>query len=141
MAARTHRQGQIARISIPAAIYPATRSGASVSFRHIHEPSGKRIRYEKVARGIRPVDRGDIVKGYQISQGIYLPLEDDESVAAKVEKILGDAAEPAPPRGSNVIDRMAVLTKSLGNDKKTPAQRAPAKKTPAAKKPAARKRA
>ena len=57
MAARPIWRGQIrlALVSIPVELYPATKSGASVSFHQVHEPSGKRIRYEKVVPGIGPV--------------------------------------------------------------------------------------
>ena len=50
MAARAYWQGQIrlALVSIPVEIYSASQSGAKISFRQIHEPSGKRISYEKV---------------------------------------------------------------------------------------------
>ncbi len=58
MAARAYWQGQIrlALVSIPVEIYSATKSGAQVSFHQIHEPSGKRIKYEKVVPGVGPVD-------------------------------------------------------------------------------------
>ncbi len=87
MAARAYWQGQIrlALVSIPVEIYPATKSGAAISFRQIHEPSGKPINYEKVVQGIGPVDRDEIVKGYEISKGNYVLLDDDEIEAAKVE--------------------------------------------------------
>ena len=63
MAARAYWQGQIrlALVSIPVEIYSATRSGATIAFNQIHEPSGKRIKYEKVAPGIGPVDPEEIV--------------------------------------------------------------------------------
>ena len=87
MAARAYWQGQIrlALVSIPVEIYSATKSGASISFRQIHEPSGKRINYEKVVQGIGPVDRDEIVKGYEISKGNYVLLEEDEIEAVKIE--------------------------------------------------------
>ncbi|WP_338447043.1 Ku protein [Pelagerythrobacter marensis] len=87
MAARAYWQGQIrlALVSIPVEVYPATKSGASISFRQIHEPSGKPINYEKVVRGIGPIDRDDIVKGYEISKGNYVLLEDEEIEAVKIE--------------------------------------------------------
>src|SRR3546814_11043971 len=87
MPARSDWQGQIrlALGSIPVEVYAATKSGASISFRQIHEPSGKRINYEKVVQGIGPVDRDEIVKGYEVSKGKYVLHEDDESVAAKDE--------------------------------------------------------
>ena len=87
MAARAYWQGQIrlALVSIPVEIYPATKSGASISFRQIHEPSGKRINYEKVVAGIGPVDHDEILKGYEISKGNYVLLEDKEIEAVKLE--------------------------------------------------------
>ena len=87
MAARAYWQGQIrlALVSIPVEVYSATKSGATIQFHQIHEPSGKRINYEKVVQGIGPVDRDDIVKGYEVSKGNYVLLDDDEIEAAKVE--------------------------------------------------------
>jgi DNA end-binding protein Ku len=87
MAARAYWQGQIrlALVSIPVEVYAATKSGATIAFHQIHEPSGKRINYEKVVQGIGPVDRDEIVKGYEVSKGNYVLLEDDEIEAAKVE--------------------------------------------------------
>ena len=87
MAARAYWQGQIrlALVSIPVEIYPATRSGAAISFHQIHEPTGKRIRYEKVAPGVGPVDRDEILKGFEVSKGNYVLLEDEEIEAVKIE--------------------------------------------------------
>ena len=87
MAARAYWSGQIrlALVSIPVEVYSATKSGASISFRQIHEPSGKRINYEKVVQGIGPVDRDEIVKGYEVSKGNYVLLDDDEIEAVKIE--------------------------------------------------------
>ena len=87
MPARAYWQGQIrlALVSIPVEVYAATKSGAAIAFHQIHEPSGKRINYEKVVQGIGPVDRDEIVKGYEVSKGNYVLLDDDEIEAAKVE--------------------------------------------------------
>jgi DNA end-binding protein Ku len=87
MAARPYWKGQIrlALVSIPVEIYSATRSGATVAFNQIHEPSGKRIKYEKVVPGIGAVDPEDIVKGFQYSKDSYVLLDDDELEAVKLE--------------------------------------------------------
>jgi DNA end-binding protein Ku len=87
MAARPYWKGQIrlALVSIPVEIYSATRSGATVAFNQIHEPSGKRIKYEKVVPGIGAVDPDDIVKGFQYSKDSYVLLDDDELEAVKLE--------------------------------------------------------
>ena len=87
MAARAYWQGQIrlALVSIPVEIYSASQSGARISFRQIHEPSGKRISYEKVVPGIGPVDREEIIRGYELSKNNYVLLEDEEIEAVKIE--------------------------------------------------------
>ena len=87
MAARAYWQGQIrlALVSIPVEIYSATKSGAAISFKQIHEPSGQPIHYEKVVTGIGPVDIDEIMKGYEISKGEYVLLDQDEIDAVKLE--------------------------------------------------------
>jgi DNA end-binding protein Ku len=87
MAARAYWQGQIrlALVSIPVEIYTATKSGAQVSFHQIHEPSGKRIKYEKVAPGVGPVDADEIMKGFEYEKGAYVLLDQDEIDAVKLE--------------------------------------------------------
>lgn len=87
MAARPIWRGQIrlALVSIPVEIYAATKSGASIQFHQIHEPSGKRIKYEKVVPGVGPVDRDEIVKGYEVSKGNYVLLDPEEIESVKLE--------------------------------------------------------
>ena len=87
MAARPSWRGQIrlALVSIPVEIYPASKSGASVSFHQIHEPSGKRIKYEKVVPGVGPVSADDIVKGFEVTKGEYVLLEPEEIEKVKLE--------------------------------------------------------
>jgi DNA end-binding protein Ku len=87
MAARAYWQGQIrlALVSIPVEIYSATKSGAAVQFHQIHEPTGKRINYEKIVQGVGPVNTDEIVKGFEVSKGEYVLLEQDEIDAVKLE--------------------------------------------------------
>jgi DNA end-binding protein Ku len=87
MPARAYWSGRIrlALVSIPVDIVPATKSSARISFHQVHEPSGKRIRYEKVVPGLGPVDTDDIVKGYEVEKGKYVLLTDEEISNVKVE--------------------------------------------------------
>jgi DNA end-binding protein Ku len=87
MAARPIWRGQIrlALVSIPVELYSATRSGAQIQFHQVHEPSGKRIKYEKVVPGIGPVNTDDIVKGYEVSKGHYVLLDPEEIESVKLE--------------------------------------------------------
>jgi DNA end-binding protein Ku len=87
MAARPVWRGQIrlALVSIPVELFPATKSGASIQFHQVHEPTGKRIKYEKVVPGVGPVDRDEIVKGYEVSKGHYVLLDPEEIESVKLE--------------------------------------------------------
>jgi DNA end-binding protein Ku len=87
MAARPIWRGQIrlALVSIPVELYSATKSGASVQFHQVHEPSGKRIKLQKVVPGIGPVDLDEIVKGFEVSKGHYVLLDQEEIEKVKLE--------------------------------------------------------
>ena len=87
MAARPSWRGQIrlALVSIPVEIYPATKAGKSIAFHQVHEPSGQRVKYEKVVPGIGPVDRDEILKGYEVEKGEYVLLDPEEIEKVKLE--------------------------------------------------------
>jgi DNA end-binding protein Ku len=87
MAARPSWRGviKLALVSIPVEIYPATKAGKSIAFHQVHEPSGQRVRYEKVVPGIGPVDRDEILKGYEVSKGEYVLLDPGEIEKVKLE--------------------------------------------------------
>lgn len=87
MAARPSWRGQIrlALVSIPVEIFPATKAGKSIAFHQIHEPSGQRVKYEKVVPGIGPVDRDQILKGFEVEKGEYVLLDPEEIEKVKLE--------------------------------------------------------
>ncbi|HEV2593891.1 MAG TPA: Ku protein [Sphingomicrobium sp.] len=87
MAARAIWRGQIrlALVSIPVELYSATKSGAQIQFHQVYEPTGQRIQYEKIVPGIGPVDRDQIVKGYEVSKGHYVLLDQEEIDSVKLE--------------------------------------------------------
>ncbi|MES2902993.1 MAG: Ku protein [Pseudomonadota bacterium] len=87
MAARPSWRGQIrlALVAIPVEIFPATKAGRSIAFHQIHEPSGQRVKYEKIVPGIGPVDRDEILKGYEVEKGEYVLLDPEEIEKVKLE--------------------------------------------------------
>jgi DNA end-binding protein Ku len=87
MATRAYWSGQIrlSLVSIPVQVIPATKSAAKIAFHQVHKPSGERIRYQKVAPSVGPVETDDIVKGYEIEKGKYVLLEDKEFDKIKLE--------------------------------------------------------
>ncbi|MCB9947831.1 MAG: Ku protein [Rhodospirillaceae bacterium] len=87
MATRPIWKGQLrlSLVSIPVEIYTATRSAARISFRQIHEPSGKPVHYEKVVAGVGPVKSDDIMKGFELEKGKFVLLSPEEIEAVKLE--------------------------------------------------------
>jgi DNA end-binding protein Ku len=87
MPARPYWSGQIrlSLVTFAVDLFSATRAAAAISFNQIHKPSGKRVHYEKVVEGVGPVDRDEIVKGYQYEKGHYVLLTDDELEQVKLE--------------------------------------------------------
>lgn len=86
-AKRAYWSGQLrlSLVSIPIDVFPATVSTAKLSFRQIHKPSGKPIRYEKTVTGIGPVDRDEIIRGYEYDKDRFVLLTDEELDAVKLE--------------------------------------------------------
>lgn len=86
MADRPVWKGQLrlSLVSIPVEMFSATNSRARVSFRQIHEPSGKPIQLQKVVPGVGPVENDDIWKGYR-EDGEYILIDPDEIDAIKLE--------------------------------------------------------
>lgn len=78
-------QIRLALVAVPVKLYSATRSSAKLSFHQIHEPSGKRVRYEKVVPGIGPVERDDIVKGFEIEKGKYVLVTEEDIDDIKID--------------------------------------------------------
>ena len=76
---------RLALVSVPVKLFAATSSGARISFHQVHEPSGKRVRYEKVVPGIGPIDTDEIVKGFELEKGRYVLIDPDEIEALRLE--------------------------------------------------------
>lgn len=78
-------QLRLSLVSIAVEMYTATVTGARVSFRQIHKPSGKPINYEKVAAGVGPVDKDDIFSGFEVEKDEFLLIDPKEIDAIKLE--------------------------------------------------------
>jgi DNA end-binding protein Ku len=78
-------QIRLALVSLPIKLYPATESRTKLAFHQIHEPTGKRIHYEKIVQGIGPVDTEKIVKGYEYERGTHVLLNDRDIESIKLE--------------------------------------------------------
>ena len=87
MAARPTWQGylRLSLVSCPVALYTATSRSADVSFNMLHKATHNRIRMIPTDPETGPVDRADIVKGYEIEKGRYVVVTDEEIRNVRLE--------------------------------------------------------
>lgn len=71
-------QIQISLVSFGVSLFPATESKSEISFHQIDRKTGERIRHRNVSEDRGPVDRADIVKGYEVRKGEYVLIEPEE---------------------------------------------------------------
>src|SRR6516165_8256552 len=73
-------QIQISLVSFSVNLFPATESKAEIKFHQLSRSTGERIRHQKVTgEGEEgPVEKNDIVKGYEYRKGEYVMIEPDE---------------------------------------------------------------
>ena len=65
-------------VSVPVRMFPATES-KELRFHFLHKEDLTPIAYEKVRRDDRqPVDADEIVRGFEIEKGRYVPLDDED---------------------------------------------------------------
>lgn len=73
-------QIQISLVSFSVSLFPAVESKSEIRFHQLSRSTGERIRHQKVTgEGEEgPVEKDDIVKGYEYRKGEYVMIEPDE---------------------------------------------------------------
>jgi DNA end-binding protein Ku len=87
MATRPTWQGylRLSLVSCPVALYTATARTSDVSFNMLHKQTMNRIRMIPTDPETGPVDRSDIVKGYEVEKGHYVVVTDEEIKNVRLE--------------------------------------------------------
>src|SRR5882757_8038081 len=87
LSARPMWQGslRLSLVSCPVALYGATSRTADVSFHLLNPETNNRIRMIPTDPDTGPVERADLVKGYEISKNHYVVLSNEELQAVKLE--------------------------------------------------------
>jgi DNA end-binding protein Ku len=76
---------KLSLVTCPVALYPATNPGGDVHFHLINPKTNNRIRMVATDPDTGPVERSDLVKGYEVSKGEYILLTDEEIKSVKLE--------------------------------------------------------
>jgi len=87
MATRPTWQGylRLSLVSCPVALYTATQRTSDVSFNMLHKQTNNRIKMIPTDPETGPVDRSDIVKGYEVDKGKYVVVTDEEIKNVRLE--------------------------------------------------------
>ncbi len=88
MAARPTWRGylKISLVNIPVKVFPATDSGATISFNQLHAECQTRIQQKRWCPHCeREVPNTDIVKGYEFEKGRYVVMDEEDVEKVRVE--------------------------------------------------------
>jgi DNA end-binding protein Ku len=72
-------------VTCPVALYTAINSGGDVHFNLINPKTNNRIKMITTDPDTGPIDRSDLVKGYEVFKGEYILLTNDEINSVKLE--------------------------------------------------------
>jgi DNA end-binding protein Ku len=77
---------RLSLVTCPVALYTATERTSEIHFNMINPKTNNRIRMQTVDAGTgKPVDRSDLVRGFEVSKNKYILVEKDELDAVKLE--------------------------------------------------------
>ncbi len=87
MAVRPTWQGhlKLSLVTCPVALFTATNAGGDVHFNLINPKTNNRIKMITTDPDTGPVNRSDLVKGYEVEKDKYILLTDDEIRSVKLE--------------------------------------------------------
>ena len=87
MAYRPTWQGhlKLSLVTCPVALYTAINSGGDVHFNLINPKTNNRIKMITTDPDTGPIDRSELVKGYEVSKGEYILLSNEEIASVKLE--------------------------------------------------------
>jgi len=129
-------QVQISLVSFAVNFFVATEAKSEIRFHQIHRDTGERVRHQKVsANDEAPIEKGDIVKGYEYQKGEYITIEPSEIEHLRVPSkhsidisqcVDIDEIDPAyfekpyfvTPDGDNQAEAFAVIRKALRDTNK-----------------------
>jgi DNA end-binding protein Ku len=76
---------RLSLVTCPVAMYTATDSRGDVHFNMLHKKTHNRIRMIPTDPDLGPIERSDIVKGYEYEKGEYIVVTQDEIDSVRLE--------------------------------------------------------
>jgi DNA end-binding protein Ku len=69
---------QISLVSFGVHLFPATEAASEIHFHQLNRKTGERVRHQNVSSEEEPLDKEDIVKGYEYTKGEYVMIEPED---------------------------------------------------------------
>ena len=132
MASRPTWQGhlRLSLVSCPVALYTATQPGGEVHFHLLHKDSHNRIRMIPTDPDLGPVERADLVKGYEYDKDEYVILTQQEIddvrlestrtidierfvEADKIDRLYWDSPYFLVPDGKTAVEAFVVIREAM----------------------------
>ena len=87
MAPRAYWKGHVrlSLVSFPVQLFSATATGSRIGFHQIHRRAGSGCATRRPSPASAPVDKDEIVKGYEVAKDSYVTFADEELEAIRVE--------------------------------------------------------
>lgn len=76
---------KLSLVTCPVALYAATSAASDVHFHLINPKTNNRIRMVTTDPDTGPIDRSDLVKGYEVTKGQYVLLDAEDLQSVKLE--------------------------------------------------------
>lgn len=127
---------RLSLVTCPVSLYTATERTADIHFNLINPKTNNRIRMQSVDAGTgKPVDRADLVRGFEVSKNKYVLLEKEELDAvrlestrildieefvdaAEIDRIYWDEPYYLAPSGKTGIEAYSVIRAAMEKQKK-----------------------
>jgi DNA end-binding protein Ku len=127
---------RLSLVTCPVALYTATERTSEIHFNMINPKTNNRIRMQTVDAGTgKPVDRADLVRGFEVSKNKYILLDKEELDAVKLEstriidieefvdassidRIYWDEPYYLAPAGKTGIEAFAVIQAAMAKQEK-----------------------
>ena len=87
MAPRSSWKGhlKLSLVSCPVRLYNATSTADKISFNLLHKDTKNRVQMKPTDPDLGPVERSDLIKGYQYEKNQYVIMEDEDFEKDKIE--------------------------------------------------------
>src|ERR1700722_3624323 len=77
-------QFQLSLVSFGIQLFPATEAKSEIHFHQLNRKTGERIKHQNVTEGDDPVEKDEIVKGYEYSKGEYVVVEPEDIESLRI---------------------------------------------------------